>query len=507
MKKITFIFSLLFLCVTACNFTTNNSNQHQNKTSESGYLITSDNVGQIKKGMSVKDLYDIFSENQIKTIKTKKDLSGTATDNYYIYDNQNNLLLIVSTTHDGDIRSAINQIIIKDKRYVTEKGIGLGSDVGQIKAAYPDFDFIPGVNEVILYIPEINGNFEIGKNELPSGIWNDSTGIIDENIPDQTDVTTLAIFWTPGKNSIVTKTFWHDLMKRLFTWCIVQLPSILILIFIFIGLLRLLNFVVKRVKKLASERAARTEHLDPGETDKRINTLSGIILGIGKILLWVIFLLILLGKFNINIAPLLASAGIVGLAVGFGAQELVRDFISGFFILLEDQIRTGDVAIINGTGGTVEKIEMRTTTLRDASGVVHIFQNGKINSLSNMTKSWSAMIVEIGVAYKEDTDHVFEVLNQVGAEMQKDPLFCEKILQPIDVLGIDKFADSAVIINVKITTKPSQQWTVSREFRKRVKKAFEAANIEIPIPHLSLYTGKNTNPIPVHLTDDNNGNR
>ncbi len=223
-------------------------------------------------------------------------------------------------------------------------------------------------------------------------------------------------------------------------------------------------------------------------------------MGIGNIFLWTIFILIMLSKFNINIGPLLASAGILGLAVGFGAQELVRDFISGFFILLEDQIRTGDVAIINGTTGTVEKIEMRTTTLRDASGVVHIFQNGKINTLSNMTKGWSAIVVDIRVAYKEDTDHVNEILKQVGDELLKDNAW-ENILTAVDLWGVDSFNDSSVTLKIKLTTKSGQQWAASREFRRRVKKAFNAQNIEIPFPQVCINTGYATSPFPIKLTE------
>src|SRR5690606_27520050 len=139
---------------------------------------------------------------------------------------------------------------------------------------------------------------------------------------------------------------------------------------------------------------------------KRVVTLTDILSGILVIVIWTMFIMILLTKIGINIAPILASAGIIGLAVGFGAQELVRDFISGFFMLLDDQIRVGDVAVINGTSGSVEKMELRTITLRDFSGVVHIFQNGKVNTLSNMTKGWSAMVFDIGVAHKEDVDNV-----------------------------------------------------------------------------------------------------
>lgn len=294
------------------------------------------------------------------------------------------------------------------------------------------------------------------------------------------------------------ESFWDKLLTLLFK----ELPSVAILIGLFIGLLRLQALIIKRVRKIALNRAYKAENVDNREAEKRINTLSGIIYGIGKILLWTTFLLIFLGKFNIDIKPILASAGIVGLAVGFGAQELVRDFISGFFILLEDQLRTGDMAIINGTTELVEKIEMRTITLRDNSGVVHIFQNGKINSLSNMTKEWSATVLEIGIAYKEDTDYVSEVLREIGQQMQQVPEFGVNMLEPIEVLGVDKLADSAVILKVRIKTKPIQQWAIGREYLRRVKKTFDERNIEIPFPHLSVYAGEASKPFPVNLNKE-----
>lgn len=497
-QKLLFIFSL-FLLLYSCETAPHASADEK----KNDFLITHNRIGPIKRDMSAKDLYKIFPADQIQRIKTKTELTATPTDNYYIYNAGNRLLLIANTATPNDERSRISRIIVKDTQFVTEKGIRLGSDVGEIREAYENTDFIPSANEIVLSVPEINANFEVDTRNLPTEIWIDSTGVADENISDTIRTTALAIFWKPGKASIITKTFWHDLLHKIFNWSITQLPPILLLILIFIGLLRLLGILVKRIRSIALRRTARREPANNTETDKKINTLSDIIYGTGKILLWTVFLLIILGKLNINIAPILASAGIVGLAVGFGAQELVRDFISGFFMLLEDEIRAGDVVIINGTSGTVEKIELRTTTLRDASGVVHIFQNGKINTLSNMTKEWSAMVVEIGVAYKEDTDHVSAVMKQVGDDMLKDSVYGEKLLKPVEIWGVDQFADSAVILKVKITTKAGEQWSISREYRRRIKKAFDAHNIEIPFPHLSLYAGSVTKPMPIGLKEQN----
>ncbi|MGC9353928.1 MAG: mechanosensitive ion channel family protein [Mariniphaga sp.] len=179
----------------------------------------------------------------------------------------------------------------------------------------------------------------------------------------------------------------------------------------------------------------------------------------------------------------------------------MRDFISGFFILLENQVRTGDVAVINGTGGLVEKIEMRTITLRDFSGVVHIFQNGKINTMSNMTKEWSAMVFDIGVAYKENLDTVMEIMRKVGDTMQNDEKFKTDILEPIEIFGLDQFGDNALVVKARIKTKPSQQWTIGREYRKRLKVAFDKRNIEIPFPHTTIYWGEEISPLKLDVSN------
>ena len=297
----------------------------------------------------------------------------------------------------------------------------------------------------------------------------------------------------------LTVDFWENILRKFIDWSIAELPSILILIVVLFIVLRVLKFGVKRLKKLLVRRGGHHQEQDPREIEKRVDTLMGILHGVGKVIVWILFLMILLKKFGVDIGPLLAGAGILGLAVGFGAQELVRDIITGFFILLENQIRTGDVAIINGTGGLVERIELRTVTLRDFSGVVHIVQNGKINTLSNMTKEWSAMVFDIGVAYKEDTDQVVEVIRQVGNEMEKDEVFGAKIIEPIEIFGVDQFGDSAVVIKARFKTKPIEQWNVGREFRRRLKYAFDEKGIEIPFPHTTVYWGEKINPLQLDL--------
>lgn len=497
MKKIFFLFILL-ISLGACR---PSSSSPDTLNPEEAFLIARNQVGPVKKGMTIKQLRALLPDDQMKKLASRSELSAETADNYYIYDDSTRLLFIVSPRRKNDETSRISQVIIKDHRFTTRSGIGLTSTVGEIRNAYPDSKIVPSINDIILYVRELDANFELDERYLSPTIWNDTTGNIQiDSIPASTEITDLTLVWTYDASNITDKLFWNDLIHHLVNWIVTQVPAILLLILIFIGLLRLLRFIVKKIRESATERLQKLKQ-DDSEGLKRINTIAEITYGIGRIFLWTIFILMLLEKFNINIAPILASAGIVGLAVGFGAQELVRDFISGFFMLLEDQIREGDVAIINGTGGTVEKIELRTTTLRDASGVVHIFQNGKINTLSNMTKEWSAMVVEIGVAYKEDTDQVNTVLKEVGEDMKKDPDFGPNILG-VDLWGVDQFADSAVILKIKLTTKAGQQWSISREFRRRVKKAFERHHIEIPFPHLSLYAGEVTKPMPITLTKE-----
>lgn len=227
------------------------------------------------------------------------------------------------------------------------------------------------------------------------------------------------------------------------------------------------------------------------EGTKRIDTLTRLLRQGCSIAVTAITVLLLLSEMGVNMGPLLASAGIVGLAVGFGAQSLVRDVISGFFIVLENQVRLGDTAIVNGTTGTVEQINFRTTVLRDVTGTVHVFPNGTITTLANQSKDWSAYVFEIGVAYKEDTDKVIPVIENVGNTLRKDPVYGPMILEPIEVMGVDQLADSAVIIKARIKTIPSKQWDVGRQFWGKLKKAFDAEGIEIPFPHRQVYLTEN----------------
>jgi moderate conductance mechanosensitive channel len=234
---------------------------------------------------------------------------------------------------------------------------------------------------------------------------------------------------------------------------------------------------------------ARFEHemtlgtdLEALERAKRARTLGSVVRNVTTALVVGIALLMVLHEFNVDITPVLTGAGIVGLAVGFGAQTLVRDIISGFFMILENQVRVGDVASINGTGGMVEAINLRTIVLRDQQGTVHVFPNGGITTLANLTKDFSFYVIDIGISYDEDPDRVAAVLRETGASLQDDLAFSPSILEPIEILGVDNFGDSSVMMKVRIKTVPLKQWEVGRELRKRIKKAFDAHGIEIPFP-------------------------
>jgi len=278
--------------------------------------------------------------------------------------------------------------------------------------------------------------------------------------------------------------------------------SLRIIVVVIVGYLaiRLLKIAMNRLESILIK-AGQTTETSPGASRQRVQTLIGVLGTISFVIVWFVVGLMLLGQIGINIGPILAGAGVVGLAVGFGAQNLVRDLVSGFFLILENQIRVGDVAMINGTGGLVERITFRTVTLRDQSAVVHTFPNGTIQTLSNRTKDWSAYVIDVGVAYKEDTDRVVEVMRRVAEEMRAEPEYGSVMLEPIEVLGVDDFADSAVIIKARFKTQPLKQWFIGREYRRRLKKAFDAEGIEIPFPHRTIYTGEASKPFPLFISE------
>jgi small-conductance mechanosensitive channel len=238
------------------------------------------------------------------------------------------------------------------------------------------------------------------------------------------------------------------------------------------------------------------------EVEKRAATLSGILRKAIVITIWLLAIIMALKESGFDIGPILAGAGVVGLAVGFGAQNLVRDLVSGLFILLENQVRVNDVVVINGTGGLVEQINLRTVVTRGLDGAVHVFPNGTINTLSNLTHEFSYYVFNVGVAYKEDTDHVVEVLKQLGDELIQDEEYKPLILAPLEILGVDSFGDSAVVVKARIRTVPLKQWAVGREMNRRIKKKFDDVGIEIPFPHRSIYWGEASKPFAIRSEQD-----
>ena len=286
---------------------------------------------------------------------------------------------------------------------------------------------------------------------------------------------------------------------RLQALTMVALHVILILALALVSTL-VIKKLLRKMKIHLLEKSGFADGLTDEES-KRAETLTRLIRKAVLIGLWIIVALIILKELGVEIAPILAGAGILGLAVGFGAQNLVRDVISGFFFILEDQVRVGDVAVVNGTGGLVEQINFRTIVLRDLEGVVHVFPNGTVSTLSNRTKTWSGYVFDLGVAYKEDTDTVLKIIAQVGEEMMRDPTFGPLMLDAPEIFGVDRFDDSAVVIKGRLKTKPIQQWVVGREFLRRIKYAFDEAGIEIPFPHQTVYFGDASKPFELKILE------
>lgn len=253
----------------------------------------------------------------------------------------------------------------------------------------------------------------------------------------------------------------------------------------------LLAIVFVKLSDVFSDYLVRilTRKKDGTELKKRADTLGSVFRY--SILALILFTVVLdtLKVLGIDLAPLLAGAGVLGLAIGFGAQNLVKDIISGFFILLEDQIRVGDVVQIADKSGVVEKLTLRMVILRDISHNVHFIPSGEVTVVTNMTKEYSGYLFDVGVAYKEDVDQVIEVMKAVDEELRDDEDFGRVILEPLEVMGLEQFADSAVIVRARTKTRPIEQWRVGREFKRRLKKRFDALGIEIPFPHVTVYPG------------------
>ncbi len=245
-------------------------------------------------------------------------------------------------------------------------------------------------------------------------------------------------------------------------------------------------FIRVSIGKMMSE----NKSLRKDERKKRTETIIRIFTNATNILVYVLGGMIVLSALGIDIGPLLAAAGVAGLALGFGGQYLIRDVISGLFIILENHYRVGDVACLDDTCGLVEDITLRMTVLRDLDGTVHHVPNGEIKRSSNLSKEFARVNLNIGVSYSSNMEKVIRVVNEVGNDMAKDPKWKHDILQPPQFLRVDDFADSSVMIKILGDTKPLRQWDVAGEFRKRLKIAFDKEGIEIPFPQRVIYQKK-----------------
>jgi len=254
-------------------------------------------------------------------------------------------------------------------------------------------------------------------------------------------------------------------------------------------------FILHKVSKVFIEKLVRkavvADHFLTKEAEKkREDTLIRIFHGVFYVLIWIMVVIMVISEFGVNIGPLLAGAGIVGLAFGFGGQYLIRDIISGLFIILENHYRVGDVVCLDETCGLVEDITLRMTTLRDLDGVVHHVPNGEIKKASNLSKYFSRVNLNIGISYNSDLEKVIEVVNRVGKELAEDPEWKDYIKKPPQFLRVDDFADSAVIIKILGETHPLKKWDVTGELRKRLKIAFDKEGIEIPFPQIVVHQSK-----------------
>jgi small conductance mechanosensitive channel len=252
----------------------------------------------------------------------------------------------------------------------------------------------------------------------------------------------------------------------------------------------ILAWLAWRVVKLTARRIElAVDDQDDSVTtlrEKRGRTIAQLLRSVGRVVIITIAILLTFNVF-INIAPILAGAGILGLAVSFGAQSLVRDIISGFFILLENQFAVGDVIETAGKGGVVESMTMRVTVLRDLEGTMHVIPNGEMKVISNKTRGWSRAVIDIGIPYKEDVDRALEVIRDESAQFSTDPKWGLQLDGPVEVLGVESLGDSSVVIRTLLKTQPGSQWNVAREFRRRLKNRFDRETIDIPFPQRQVY--------------------
>ena len=318
--------------------------------------------------------------------------------------------------------------------------------------------------------------------------------LLDTKAFDSTVLMILLSIMTVGLLSIIginvspVSSYFQQKSLDIFSWLFSQGLVILIMILTIWGIVRLIDRIFPRL--VTTFVMSRSEYGEHEESEKRATTLSRVFTGGAQIIVILAGVFMILSKLSIPVGPVLAGFGVVGIAVGFGAQHLVRDLISGIFVIAENQYRTGDVVTIAGTSGLVEDINLRRTILRDLEGTVHVVPNGEISVSANRTKNYSRVVLDVGVAYKENLERVIIILNQIGNELSADPVFGLNIIKAPQVLRIQSFDDSCITIRMLGDCKPMKQWNLRSELIRRIKARFDIEGIEIPFPHQTIYWGE-----------------
>lgn len=248
-------------------------------------------------------------------------------------------------------------------------------------------------------------------------------------------------------------------------------------------------FVLNIVQKRMIARVAQAMPEPDGDSDIRAQMMTAVIVKVATVIIWIISLVMVLGVLEVDTAPLLATLGVASLGLGFATQDLIRDYLQGFFIFMEDWYRVGDWVVIAGMEGSVELITPRRTVLREINGTMHIIPNGKIPHASNQTRDWARINLMVTVAYKEDIDHVYQVIDKICQDMKNDPEFGKNLTTTPAAMRVSDLGDHGVDICIRGDTIPGEQWGLTGELRKRIKKKFDEESIEIPWPHTKVYFG------------------
>ena len=261
-----------------------------------------------------------------------------------------------------------------------------------------------------------------------------------------------------------------------------------VLLIVLVALIAL--FIAKRlIKRMLSTRIQKPREETQEELDKRTDTLTGVLTGVVSVIVWTIAIVMILSVFRVDIAPLIAAIGVASLALGFAAQNIIRDYLYGFFIVMEDWYRVGEVATVAGITGGVVDMNLRRTTLRDLNGTMHVIPNSNITLASNLAREWARINLNVGVAYKENVNEVWRILDEICKELKNDPEWGQHMITEPSVVRVDSLGNSAVELKILGDTKAGQQWALMGELRKRIKNRFDEEQIEIPWPHSKIYFG------------------